>query len=175
LGFVVLYVILAGAARYRPTPHQTTAVLGEQFLLWWIILAIDVRGLVVKRAFFFAPFLLFSALIGLAAMLLQAIRPPKTQSHPALPGAIRLPEDNNGTPTQNGDHVPLKERLNIFKLVREQNLNLRRTTIVGITFATQLGFFIVLVAMKNSWIQYQQPLSSKSPFRLVILVLTQVL
>jgi hypothetical protein len=170
LGFVVLYVILAGAARFRPTQHQTTSILGEQFLLWWIILAIDVKGLLVTRAFFFAPFLYFSALIGLAAMLLQSIRPPKRQSHPALPGAIRLPEDNDGTPTQNGHNAPvktLKERLNIFTFIREQNFNLRRTTIVGITFATQLGFFIVLMVMKNKWIQYQQPLASKSPFRLV--------
>jgi len=161
LGFVVLYIILAGAARFRPTPHQTTAILGEQFLLWWIIIAIDVKGLVVTRAFFFAPFLYFSSLIGLTAMLLQAIRPHNSQSQPVLPGAIRLPEDADATHTQNGHSQTktLKERFNIFKSIREQKFNLRRTTIVGITFSTQLAFFIVLMVMKNNWIRFQQPMS----------------
>jgi hypothetical protein len=149
---VVLYIILAGSARFRPTPHQTTAVLGEMFLLWWIILAIDVKGLLVTRAFFFVPFLYISALIGLAAMLIQAIRPSTS-----LPGAIRLPEDN---PPPDEATIVTKGRQKIVKAVKEWNPNLRRFTILSITLTTQLGFFIVLMVMENKWIKYQQPRDS---------------
>lgn len=97
-------------------------------------------------------------------MLLQALR-PQAETQPTLPGAIRLPEDNdtNGAQTTadgNARKYPLKERLNLVRLVK--GWNLRRVTIVGITFATQLGFFIVLMVMKNRWIRYQQPLDSES-------------
>lgn len=155
LGFIVLYAVLAGSARLRPTPHQTTAVLGEMFLLWWIILAIDIeRGLLVVRAFFFAPFLYMSSLIGLAAMLLQAIR-----GHAVLPGDVRLPEDIVPTGEDGNLASKLKKHLNPHKLWRYWNPNLRRVTIVGITLVTQLGFFIVLMVMGNKWIKFQQPRS----------------
>ncbi|KAG8756737.1 hypothetical protein FRC14_002691 [Serendipita sp. 396] len=158
LGFIVLYAVLAGAARYRPTPHQTTSVLGELFLVWWIILAIDVQGILFTRALFYVPFLYLSALIGLAAMLLQAMRPPPHH----LPGVIRLPEEIREAISEHvqhhGHHDPPKKRWNPKEIIRSWNLDLRRVTIIGVTIITQLGFFIVLMVMKNKWIRYQQPL-----------------
>ncbi|KAG8834948.1 hypothetical protein FRC17_006251 [Serendipita sp. 399] len=156
LGFIVLYAVLAGAAKYRPTPHQTTAVLGELFLVWWIVLAVDVQGILFTRALFYVPFLYLSALIGLAAMLLQAMRP----APPHLPGVIRLPEeirDAIAEHVNHDHHHQQKKRWNPKEIVRSWNLNLQRVTIAGVTILTQLGFLIVLVAMKNKWIRYQQP------------------
>jgi hypothetical protein len=93
-------------------------------------------------------------------MLLQAIRPQQ------LPGTIRLPEDDeegtNGHP-ENGTSTPRKKLHRIAKVVNSWDLNLRRVTVIGITLITQLGYFIVLMVMKNKWINYQQPRDGRWP------------
>ncbi|CAG8739591.1 15356_t:CDS:2, partial [Acaulospora colombiana] len=61
----------------------------------------------------------------------------------SLPGAIRLPEDNNHSSDE--ATVVAKGRQKIAKAVQAWNPNLRRVTILGITLVTQLGFFIVLM------------------------------
>ncbi|KIM34487.1 hypothetical protein M408DRAFT_19387 [Serendipita vermifera MAFF 305830] len=154
LGFVVLFIVLAGAAWLLPTPHQTTTVLIESLIMWWIIIIIDIKGLLERRAFFFTPFLYVSTLISIVAMLLRTSRP---EVH-TLPGAIRLPE-SNGTTESSDDHVSIfaRGRTRIVDMVKGWDLDLRKGVIIGTTLGTQLGLFIVLMVMKDSYFQYQQP------------------
>lgn len=128
--------------------------LSESLIMWWIIIVIDIKGLLETRAFFFTPFLYVSTLISLIVMLLQASRP---HTH-TLPGVIRLPE-GNGTlhPNENPPSILIRSRDRVTELIRGWNLNLRKVVIIGVTLGTQLGLFIVLMVMKNNWIQYQQP------------------
>jgi hypothetical protein len=164
LGFVVLYAVLAGAARLFPSSHQTTTILAESLLLWWIIIVIDVKGLLETRAFFFTPFLYVSSLIALSAMLLQTIRP---HTHSLL-GAIRLPESIDSTPPgHHSDSILTRARHRTVDVIRSWDLDLRRVIIISMTFGTQLGLFIVLLVMKNQWIQYQQPRDGEQSFPVI--------
>jgi len=133
-----------------PTSHQSTAVLGELFLLWWIVIIIDHKGLLDDRAFFFAPFLLLSALLSLSAKFLQALRPDT----PVQEGAIRLPEDDQDVhvPNENG----VNNRKEQFKKVVSK-LDTAQVVTMVVTTATQLAFFIILMVMKNRWFRYQLP------------------
>lgn len=133
-----------------PASHQSTAVLGELFLLWWIIMVVDLSGLLNDRALFFAPFFLFSALISLSAKFLQALRPDL----PVREGAVRLPEDDQDEHVPNGNIVHNRKK-ELKELV--SNLDTARVVIVVVTIATQLAFFIVLMVMKNGWFFYQLP------------------
>ena len=133
-----------------PTSHQSTTVLGELFLLWWIIIVIDVKGLLDDRAFFFAPFLLLSALLSLSAKFLQALRPDS----PVQEGAIRLPEDNRDALVPNGNGVHNRKK-KLEQMV--SGLDTAKVVTMVVTISTQLAFFIVLMVMKNGWFRYQLP------------------
>jgi hypothetical protein len=126
----------------------------ESLLLWWIIIVIDVKGLLETRAFFFTPFLYVSSLIALSAMLLQTIRP---HTH-SLSGAIRLPESIDSIhPDQPSDSILTRARHRIAEVIHNWDLDFRKVIVISMTLGTQSGLFIVLVVMKNHWIQYQQP------------------
>ena len=132
-------------------------------LMWWIIITINIKGLLETRAFFFAPFLYVSSLIALSAMLLQTVRP---HTH-SLPGAIRLPEGDGVDVLHAREHhgtILTKARHRIVGEVHRWDVDMRKVFIIGITLGTQLGLFIVLMVMKNNWIQYQQPRDSKHHF-----------
>ena len=133
-----------------PVLHQSTTVLGELFLLWWIIIVIDFRGLLNDRAFFFAPFLFLSALLGLSAKFLQALRPDT----PVQEGSVRLPEDDQDVHIPNCNTVHNRKE-ELKKIVSK--LDTARVVTVAVTIATQLAFFIVLMVMKNGWFRYQLP------------------
>lgn len=133
-----------------PTSHQSTAVLGELFLLWWIVIVIDLKGLLNNRAFFFAPFLLLSALLSLSAKFLQALRPDP----PVQEGSIQLPEDDHDVhvPNEHGVHSRKKQLKQMAS-----KLDTAKVVTLVVTIATQLAFFIVLMVMKNRWFRYQLP------------------
>ncbi len=113
-------------------------------------MVIDLKGLLNDRAFFFAPFLLLSALLGLSAKFLQALRPDP----PVQEGAIRLPEDDQDVHVPNGNSVH-NRRKELKELV--SRLDSARVVTAVVTIATQLAFFIVLMVMKNGWFRYQLP------------------
>jgi hypothetical protein len=132
--------------------------------MWWIIIVIDVKGLLETRAFFFTPFLYVSSLISLSAMLLQAIRP---HTHSLL-GVIRLPEGiENLHPGEHDGSILTRARHRTIRAVRSWDLDLRRVVMIVVPLSTQLGLFIVLMVMKNHWIQYQQPRDSEHYFAVI--------
>ena len=113
-------------------------------------MVIDLKGLLNDRAFFFAPFFLLSALLGLSAKFLEALRPDP----PVQEGAIRLPGDDQDVHVPNGDSVH-NRRQELKELVSK--LDSARVVTVVVTIASQLAFFIVLMVMKNGWFRYQLP------------------
>ena len=130
-----------------PVSHQSTTVLGELFLLWWIIIVIDPNGPLNDRAYFF---LFLFALLSLSAKFLQALRPDS----PVQEGAVRLPEDDQDVHIPNGDSV-----YNRKKAIKEMvsKLDTMRVVTVVVTIATQLAFFIVLMVTKDESSRYQLP------------------
>ena len=113
-------------------------------------MVIDLKGLLNDRAFFFAPFFLLAALLGLSAKFLEALRPDP----PVQEGAIRLPGDDQDVHVPNGDSVH-NRRQELKELVSK--LDSARVVTVVVTIASQLAFFIVLMVMKNGWFRYQLP------------------
>lgn len=92
-------------------------------------------------------------------MLLQTVRP---HTHSLL-GAIRLPESINSVHTDHRrDSILTRARHRAIEVMHSWDLDLRRAMVISMTLGTQLGLFIVLVVMKNHWIQYQQPRDGES-------------